>query len=122
MQPGCPIPRSPLAYPLAMEGSEWYAWYKREGGRQLRNLLMKNWDPIGVRGVPEAINEYDTYAGRIADTLRRGADVESVSAMLSTVRVDWMSLQPDSGTHAKAARAIVDWYADPTRADESITG
>jgi hypothetical protein len=105
-----------------MEGSEWYAWYKREGGRQLRNLLMDNWDPIGVRGVQEAINEYDTYAGRIADTLRRGADAESVSAMLSTVRVDWMSLQPDPGTDAKAARAIVDWYADATRGDDSVSG
>jgi hypothetical protein len=104
-----------------VEGSEWYAWYKREGGRQLRGLLMDNWDPIGVRGIPDAIDEYDTYAGRIADSLRRGADVEMVSAMLGVIRVGGMGLGPDPGTDASAALAIVDWYADAMRVDGDLT-
>lgn len=104
-----------------MDGSEWYRWYKHEGGRQLRGLLMDTWDPIGVRGVPEAMDEYDTYAGRIADNLRRGADVEFVSTMLSAIRVDGMSLEPNPDTDAKAALAIVDWYANAMRADDGPT-
>jgi hypothetical protein len=57
-----------------MDLSDWHLWYKRRGGRELRTLLMDRWDPIGVRGVPEAITEYDSYASRIAGSLRRGAD------------------------------------------------
>jgi hypothetical protein len=34
-----------------------------------------------------------------------------VSTMLSAIRVDSMSLDPDPETDARAARAIVDWYA-----------
>ena len=98
-----------------MDCSELYAWYKREGGRYLRGLLMDHWDPIGVRGVPEAIDEYDTYAGRIADTLRRGGDVQTVAAMLGAIRVDRMGLEPDPSTDANAARVIVDWYAGVSR-------
>jgi hypothetical protein len=34
---------------------------------------MDEWDPIHVRGVPEAADEYDAYLGQIASRLREGA-------------------------------------------------
>lgn len=104
---------------MPMDLSDWHLWYKRRGGRQLRTLLMDNWDPIGVRGVPEAIDEYDGYVSRIADGLRRGADVDQVAAMLSNYRTDAMSLGSEPETDAAAARAIVDWYTESMR-DASV--
>jgi hypothetical protein len=98
-----------------MELSDWHLWYKRSGGRQLRTLLMDEWDPIGVRGVPEAFDEYDGYVSRIADSLRRGAGVDEIAAMLSKYRTDWMSLGSEPQTDASAAKSIVDWYADAMR-------
>jgi hypothetical protein len=98
-----------------MDLSDWHLWFKGRGGRQLRTLLMDNWDPIGVRGVPEAIDEYDTYVARIADSLRRGADVHQVAAMLSAIRTDYMSLAADPAVDATAAAAIVDWYTQAMR-------
>lgn len=98
-----------------MELSDWHLWYKRRGGRELRTLLMAEWDPIGVRDWPEAINEYDGYVSRIAGSLRRGADVLEVAAMLSSYRTDAMSLGSEPETDAAAARAIVDWYTEVMR-------
>ena len=33
-------------------------WWKRSGARELRQLFMDEWDPIHIRGVPEAADEY----------------------------------------------------------------
>lgn len=105
-----------------MDARDWYAWYKSRGGSQLRVLLMDLWDPIGVRGVPEAIDEYDTYAGRIANSIRAGADVGDVAAMLSDARTDAMGLSADPATDAAAAAAIIDWYVGAMRAEEAAGG
>jgi hypothetical protein len=32
-------------------------WWKRSGARELRQLFMDEWDPIHIRGVPEAADE-----------------------------------------------------------------
>lgn len=30
--------------------------------QMVRIVLLWAWDPIGVRGIPEAVDEYDSYA------------------------------------------------------------
>ena len=102
-----------------MELSQWHLWFKRRGGRQLRTLLMDEWDPIEVRGVPEALGEYDAYVARIADSLRRGADVGQVAAMLNAIRTDAMSLAADQAVDASVAAAIVVWYTRAMRDEEA---
>ena len=37
-----------------MELSVWVEWWKRVGERELRALVMSDWDPIGVSDFPEA--------------------------------------------------------------------
>ena len=53
-----------------MELSDWHMWWKRRGGSGIRRLLMEEWDPIGVKGIPEAADEYDSYRGAVAGMLR----------------------------------------------------
>jgi hypothetical protein len=36
----------------------------RENCARVREIFLRNWDPIGVCGIPEAKNEYDTYADK----------------------------------------------------------
>ena len=33
----------------------------REIQRSIAEVLLRNWDPIGVRNVPQAQDEYDAY-------------------------------------------------------------
>jgi hypothetical protein len=49
-----------------MDYQEWSDWYKRRGAGRLRRLLMREWDPIGVNGIPSARDEYDDYLRLIA--------------------------------------------------------
>ena len=100
-----------------MDLSAWHLWYKRRGGRQLRQLMMEEWDPIEVQGVPEALDEYDTYVGRVADRLRRGASADEVAAMLGAYRTESMELAPDPIADLAAATVIVAWYGEAMRAE-----
>jgi hypothetical protein len=36
----------------------------RENRRLVRELFMRDWDPIGVRDVPQAQDEYDAYVAK----------------------------------------------------------
>ena len=103
-----------------MQLSEWHIWWKRRGGRELRSLLMEEWDPIGVAGFPEAGDEYDSYLGPIGHMLRQGASVDEVRAYLWTVRTDSMGLdnwpRMDERERETAAR-VVEWYEASIRGE-----
>jgi hypothetical protein len=64
----------------------------RENRRLLRELLMREWDPIGVRDVPEAQDEYDNYVGEAYVLLMdRGTTAEDMEGYLHGVE-DYMGL------------------------------
>src|SRR5688572_19310028 len=60
---------------------------------RIRDILLKEWDPIGVGDVPEAQDEYDSYVGELYGMLTRHAprhalidhlwEIETVSMELS---------------------------------------
>jgi len=39
-------------------------YQSRENRARVREILLRDWDPIGVYGISEATDEYDTYANR----------------------------------------------------------
>ena len=90
--------------------AEWYRWFKHTGGRQIRDLLMAEWDPIGVAQFPEAQSEYDSYIGLVADRLRKGGSVEDVAAVLDGAERN-MGMEPRLGETRRVAALLRDWYA-----------
>lgn len=95
-----------------MELQDWQTWWKKQGAKQLRLILMNHWDPIGVRGVPEAADEYDGYLGQIANRLQDEAGPAEIADYLTWVRSDRMGLgdsEPDRRDRETAA-VICDWY------------
>ncbi|MCW2349286.1 hypothetical protein [Sphingobium sp. B11D3D] len=58
---------------------------------ELKSLLLNDWDPIGVTGIPEAVDEYDSYALHFHGMLAAGTTVEAVAEYLNwvvTVRME----------------------------------
>lgn len=65
--------------------------------RMIQVALYWAWDPIGVRGIKEAADEYDMYAPRVLEMLKADAPVEQIAHYLTGVVRDRMELpvRPD---------------------------
>lgn len=63
----------------------------RESRAVVRQILLDVWDPIGVRDVPEAQDEYDAYVGRVfAMLMEQRASADEISAWLYAVATEHM--------------------------------
>ena len=97
-----------------MDAAEHEGWWIERGDRELRELLLREWDPIGISRIAEAqLDEYEHYAGQLVRRLRAGASEDEVAAVLEGFRVD-MGLEPSDEPPLGVARAIRDWYRRST--------
>jgi hypothetical protein len=58
----------------------------------IRQILLKEWDPIGVADVPEAQDEYDSYVGKIYGMLIRHEPRPRLVDHLWWIETDYMGL------------------------------
>jgi hypothetical protein len=58
-------------------------------------ILYRNWDPIGVAGVPEARDEYRAYLPQVFAMVQNGNGVAAIAGYLSFIRVERMGLDED---------------------------
>ena len=78
----------------------------RENRCKVRQVLMEAWDPIGVRDVPEAQDEYDAYVAKVYVMLMDGrASQQAIAAYLNHVATDRMGLSPSPQGEASSAHA-----------------
>jgi hypothetical protein len=68
-------------------------YQSRENRARVREVLMREWDPIGVAGVPEATDEYDAYVGTVYVMLMdQRASTEAITAYLFDIATNYMGL------------------------------
>ena len=99
-----------------MDAQEYERWWRERGDRELRELLLREWDPIGIKWLAEPrdqLDEYEHYAGQLARRLRAGASEEEIAAVLEGFRPD-MGLEPSGELPLDLARKIRDWYRRST--------
>ena len=97
-----------------MDAQAYERWWRERGDRELRELLLREWDPIGIADLAEApLDEYEHYAGQIARRLRAGASDEEIAAVLESFRGD-MGLEPSDELPLGVAHTIRDWYRQST--------
>ena len=100
-----------------MELADWHMWWKRTGGSELRHLLLEEWDPIGVRDVPEAQDEYDGYLGQIGSRLREGSHAEDIASYLDWAEFEHMGLGATPAARVRnrdVAAHVCSLYAEAT--------
>ena len=51
----------------------------------IARVLLEDWDPIGIRDVPEAQDEYDDYVGAIYRLLADGASAMAIAQHLCSI-------------------------------------
>ena len=73
----------------------------------LRVLLMRDWDPIGLQDEPRVADEYDDYARAIISLLQADAKVAGIANYLLMVERERMGLSGDSDRAAKVAEKIL---------------
>lgn len=106
-----------------MDVAEHEGWWRERGDRELRELLFRDWDPIGISRLADGqLDEYEHYAGQLVRRLRAGASEEEIAGLLEGFRAD-MGLEPSSEPPVAVARSVREWYARSTAAwDEPATG
>jgi len=71
-------------------------YQSRENRARVRELFMREWDPIGVAGMPEAADEYDTYVDAAYVMLMdQNADAGAIAAFLTDIETRHMGLSSD---------------------------
>lgn len=59
----------------------------------IRLVLLVDWDPIGIFGVTEAMDEYDRYAVPVYDLLCAGASSHQIAKHLRAIEIEQMGLR-----------------------------
>ncbi|MEA2428488.1 MAG: hypothetical protein QOF37_2116 [Thermoleophilaceae bacterium] len=84
-------------------------WWTERGKSELRDLLYREWDPIGLKDIAEGSeDEYEAYGGQIARRLRAGATEEDIATLLEGFREE-MGLEP-AEPPLETARRIREWF------------
>jgi hypothetical protein len=72
----------------------------------IRHVLMDVWDPIGVKGEPNAQDEYDDYLGGVYELLVSGAPDESIEDHLLRIVTERMKLTAKKADMANTVKAL----------------
>lgn len=97
------------AHPSVTSLEEWRSHF---GLAELRCLLSRVWDPIGVYGDCRHVGEYDDYGERVLDALRDGTSPDELAQLLERMARDDIGVPRPAQRAADAATAIATWYTD----------
>jgi hypothetical protein len=62
---------------------------------RIKEVLMREWDPIGISHEPNAHDEYDRYAMRLCSRLFDATSTEAeIAVYLAHIEGVWMGLEP----------------------------
>lgn len=74
----------------------------------VREILFREWDPIGVNDNPNCRDEYDSYAPTICRMLAENVDDRRLAAHLSRLQRESMGLSVvDEGLPRRVARRLI---------------
>jgi len=75
--------------------------------RQVDEVLHYMWDPIGVRGIAQARDEYYSYLPQVFSRLVNNGTTEDIASYLVAAERDSMGLTPDKGNAMNIAETLL---------------
>ena len=79
---------------------------KKEFLRRVNEVVHYLWDPIGVREVPEARNEYDSYSGIIFRKLVERTEKEKIKEYMISIQSETMGMEVGPAEENQIDRTI----------------
>jgi len=73
---------------------------------EIRRVLVNVWDPIGIKDVTNAQDEYDAYIGGVFQILNRDGSEEELGAYLWKVIEEKIHVHPAKGATQEAVKAL----------------
>jgi hypothetical protein len=74
--------------------------------RDIRQVLVQNWDPIGIADIPEAHDEYDSYIPEIARMIVRRGSADDIAKLLLAAEQN-MGVEPNADRASEVARRLL---------------
>lgn len=79
----------------------------REIQAAIREILLREWDPIGVGDAPQAQDEYDGYVGGVYRLLAKGPSADEVANHLAHIERESMGLSTDASSLGDVSKHLV---------------
>src|SRR6266496_4651248 len=95
----------------------------RQIQRSIAEVLLRNWDPIGVRNVPQAQDEYDAYVGGVYRLIASGATARELAEHLARLEAEQLGFQDtDPKMLIPLAKKLLKLNVKLERSEESRVG
>ena len=72
---------------------------------EIRQVLVKIWDPIGIKDEPRAQDEYDSYIEGVFNLLAKRASQKEIEDLWKIIE-DRIQVHPQTGATQNAAKAL----------------
>ncbi len=73
---------------------------------EIRQVLVKIWDPIGIKDEPRAQDEYDSYIGGVFHLLVKHGSDKEIEDYLWKIVEDRIHVHPQEGATKDAVNAL----------------
>ncbi len=74
---------------------------------KIRQVLLQDWDPVGIKHVPQAQNEYDPYLANITRLVKSQALQNDIAAALFQAEVNMGLGANESRANLVAAKLVL---------------
>jgi hypothetical protein len=81
---------------------------------KVKDVLLQEWDPIGICDYPEAEDEYDSYVPHVSQMLRERKSTDALYAYLRWLEVEHICLDGDEAHTRRIADRLMDLIQRPT--------
>ena len=83
--------------------------FERDLYQRADEVMHYVWDPIGIAGVPQARDEYDSYLPQVFSMLIGKTKEVEIAAYLTGIEDERMGLTPSPEKAAQVAAILTDW-------------